>query len=97
MSNIKTVRRNAWLLSYNDLTPAKQADVLSFIESEEIADEDQSGAYFFFYKGIIYDVREFERTETEGWDGVYGLNAFAAVYVRLSDDGDYVDVGFHCE
>jgi len=58
--NIKTVRRAAWLLSYNDLSEDKKGDI------DLPEEEDQSGAYFFFYQGIIYDTREFMRTETEG-------------------------------
>ena len=63
----------------------------------EYKDNEDSGELesCFTYQGQTWFLSEFLRftppSET-GYHGYHGLNAFAALYVKLSDDGDAVKV-----
>lgn len=72
----------------------KEREQFDYYTSQEI--DDQS---FFRFKGNIYDIGEFMRTqaggalERAGWDGADGQSAFHAVVVHLCTDGESVVVG----
>lgn len=86
---------STFLISYFDL-PESAVSEFDYIE-----EDDKTSTRFFEYDGFYYDSAEFQRVTKPGdmdeWDGYYGLNYFAALLIKLSDDGDSVRVGLYSE
>jgi hypothetical protein len=79
---------------WDELTEAEKAE-LDYIEGEE----NQSDFSGFRFKGNVWDIGEFVRTEEEGplrkgdWHGVSGQSAFHGVVVHLCENHGQVVVG----
>ena len=91
-----TIRTNnvpRLLLDAYELTAAERASV------SPLADDDDAGS-FFRYRGSVYALADFMRTEpggeleAAGWQGYAADSFYSAVVVRIcSDDADRVVVG----
>ena len=73
------------ILYWNELTDTER-ETLDYVN-------DDSGI-FFRYRGDIYDIGEFMRTDIPGWDGVMGTSYFSGVLIKLTDDNDHVIVAY---
>lgn len=57
-------------------------------------DAGEDGVTFFRYRGRLYSLSEFMRTDLAGWDGIATDSFFSGTVVRfLPDDEDRVVVG----
>ena len=97
MSGPIEVRTNnvpRWTCNWHELSDAEKAE-FDYLDTEQRQDD----ATFFRYKGQVWDLGEFVRTEKggdlrrAGWIGVSSQSAFHAVVVKLANDGDQVVVG----
>ena len=72
----------------------KQRKEFDYINWDD-ADMGKTSPLFFKYKGQLYDLGEFMRTDIEGWDGVAGDTYFSGVLVKFDnqEDLDTVIVG----
>lgn len=68
----------------------------------ELTDEEQKefdyidnidDARFFRYRGVVYDIDDFERTSIEGWEGIMCESFFSAIVIKFDTDGEKVKVG----
>jgi hypothetical protein len=85
--NIRTNNHVRPLLGFYDLSYRGRAKVGSAYDE---------GAQFVWYKKEVYAMDDFVGTtapEFEGWHGVYPESYFSGVLVRLSDDGETVQMG----
>jgi hypothetical protein len=86
--NIRTNNHARPLLGFYDLSEKERTEVGSAY--------DIVGAQFVRYKEWVYAMDDFVGTtapEFEGWHGVYPESYFSGVLVRLSDDGETVQMG----
>ena len=85
---MKIVTNNSYreLLDYNDLTTKEKVD---------IGMENMEEGRFFRYRGSIYDLSEFIRSDSFGeeWQGVLHLTYDSGVLVAVSACGDGIKVG----
>jgi hypothetical protein len=58
-------------------------------------DNGNNSVSFFRYKGQLYDLGDYERSDTqfEGWDGYYSETFFSGIVFRYVDDFEQVVVG----
>ena len=71
---------------------------LSTKEREEFDYLDDNGFHaqsFLRYRGIVYDMGEFERSNVAGWDGQHVDTFFSAVLVKYSEDMEQVKVALY--
>ena len=83
---IKTNNQYRNLMSAHELSPAE-------LKAFDYLGEDEGT--FFRYRGNVYDLGEFMRTDSKdlkGWDGFSADTYFSGVAVKLSEDGDQVKV-----
>ena len=91
--SIKTNSQARELLYLSDFSEKDQTKIrqdYNWMDREDI--EVNYG--FFRYRGNIYHLQDFARYSDDYWDGCYGLNYFAAVLIKLTNDCDRVVVGF---
>ena len=70
------------------LKPKERAD-FDYIDADDFDLHD-----FLRYRGVVYDVGEFEVTNVKGWDGQHVDSYFSAVLIRFGGgDHDRVQVG----
>ena len=68
-----------------ELTEKQRAD-FDYIDEEEIMSHD-----FLKYRGIVYDVGSFERSNVAGWDGQFCDSFFSAILIKFDPkDSDRV-------
>ena len=75
------------ILSSSDLTPK---------ELEEFDYLPQGQGAFMRYKGLVYDLGTFIKTQSEAlseWDALHSDTAFSGIVIKVSPDGDAVKVG----
>lgn len=81
-------------------------DLLTWFDIPESAQKDldwaKDGDGFFCYRGVWYNLGQFERLRggplTDlGWEGGHADSFFSGVVVKISPDGDRVQVGTYCE
>lgn len=84
---IKTNHQSRFLLDWWELTE-KEKKEFDYIENEEDA-----MCRFFRYKGVVYDVNEFQTTTTlpeqhplKGWDGIHPDSFFSGVAICFTGD-----------
>ena len=81
-----------------DLTPSEREKCGSWLDWDAI-EAGTAGATFFRYRGWLYSLDEFMRTDDggelriAGWDGSMADTYFSGVVIRLLDDGERVIVG----
>ena len=63
-------------------------------EREELDYIDDDNGMFFRYRGDIYDIGEFMRTDIPGWDGAIGTSYFSGILIKLTDDNERVIVAY---
>ena len=91
--SIKTNNQPRELLYLSDFSNKDQTKIRS--DYDWMEEDDLEFNYGFFrYRGIIYHLQDFSRHTGDFWDGCHGLNYFAAVLIKLTDDCDHVIVGF---
>lgn len=85
---VTTQQENAELLSWLDLSEPEQ------IEMDHVEYDDQTSTRFFRHQGVLYDTADFMVDDrVPEWHAGYPLNAFAMLMIRLSGDGESVDIG----
>jgi hypothetical protein len=72
-------------LSAYDLT-SKELESFNYLEEGE--------GSFIRYKGRVWDLGEFIRTDLKGWDGISSDTYFSGAVIKLSEDGEAVKVGY---
>ena len=75
----------------HELTATERAE-FDYLDWSAI-DEGNDSATFFRYRGTLYDLGEFMRTDLPGWDGIATDSFFSVTVVKLVDDGEAVIVG----
>jgi len=101
MSKFNIVTNNAYRLAldWSDLTETER------VEFDYVEDTDQAVARFVRYKGVTYDLHEFqlprglpESSPLHEWDAYQSDSFFSGVVVRYDPaDNDYVVMGtFYC-
>tara|TARA_R110000796_G_scaffold69442_1_gene158395 strand:- start:294 stop:557 length:264 start_codon:yes stop_codon:yes gene_type:complete len=73
------------ILNAYDLT-SRELEAFDYLEEGE--------GSFIRYKGRIWDLGEFMRTDLKGWDGISSDTYFSGSVIKLSEDGDTVKVGY---
>jgi len=73
------------LLTEYDLT-SKELESFDYLEDGE--------GSFIRYKGRVWELGEFTRTEIEDWDGISSDTYFSGAVIKLSEDGETVKVGY---
>jgi hypothetical protein len=73
------------LLNAYDLT-SKELESFDYLEDGE--------GSFIRYKGRVWELGEFTRTEIEDWDGISSDTYFSGAVIKLSEDGEAVKVGY---
>lgn len=91
--SIKTNNQPRKLLYLSDFNDKDQAKIRRDYDWMEI--DDLEFPYGFFkYRGMIFHLQDFSRYNGDFWDGCHGLNYFAAVLIKLTDDCDHIILGF---
>ena len=49
---------------------------------------------FIRYKGRVWELGEFTRTDLEGWDGISSDTYFSGAVIKLSEDNETVKIGY---
>jgi hypothetical protein len=49
---------------------------------------------FIRYKGRVWELGEFTRTDLEGWNGINHDTYFSGVLIKLSKDSEAVKIGY---
>ena len=62
------------------------------LESFDYLEEGEGS--FIRYKGDVWDLGEFMRTDLKDWDGISSDTYFSGAVIKLSEDGDTVKVGY---
>jgi len=62
------------------------------LESFDYLEEGEGS--FIRYKGCVWDLCEFMRTDLKDWDGISSGTYFSGAVIKLSEDGDTVKVGY---
>lgn len=78
-------------LDAGELEPTERAE-FDYLDWTAIEAGEES-ALFFRYRGQLYDIGEFQRTDLPGWDGIATDTFFSGTVIRLVDDGESVIVG----
>lgn len=89
--NIITNNQPRELLTSHDLSDSERQDFDYYSDSEL----DELGYHFFRYRGQVYSMDNFMRTnsdELSDWDGVQGMTYFSGVLVKYTECGDGVIV-----
>ena len=88
MTDVKYITNHHWRnLTYGyELTQAERAN-FDYIEDEEFDMHN-----FLRYRGRVYDVDEFMRTDDPAWDGFLGDSFFSGIAIKLSEDGEHAQV-----
>lgn len=89
---IKTNNQFRFLVNGYDLTEKQRKEFSQYDEKELDA------AYFFEYKGQLYDVADFTKieqgdTDFSEWDAVLGTSYFDGVLIKMSGCSEKVKVG----
>lgn len=82
---ITTNNHSRNLLTEYDLT-SKELESFDYLEDGE--------GSFIRYKGRVWELGEFTRTEIEDWDGISSDTYFSGAVIKLSEDGETVKVGY---
>lgn len=81
-------------LYYNELPENLKEDVSWIADSEE-----QVFERIAVYKGNAYPLSEFTRINNipafEGWHGYIADTFFSGVLIKISEDGDFYQIGFY--
>lgn len=91
---VKTNLMPRYRIDWYELSEAEQKE-LDYIDS----DEQEAAFSGFRFKGQVWDLGEFVRTEEGGalhkadWHGCSAQSAFHGVVVHMCSDNDYVVVG----
>ena len=75
-----------------ELLPAEREE-FDYLDWDAIERGEGYNDQFFRYKGEVYDLGEFERSNVAGWDGQQTDTFFSATLVRYVDDYERVVVG----
>lgn len=87
-------RQPRWLIGWDQLSEKERAE-FDYLDSRD----KQYDASFVRYKGWVYDMSCFMRTEPgslwhkAGWHGTQHDSAFSGVVIHLTDDSDFVVMG----
>ena len=69
-------------------------------EFDYMNDADFDSAMFFKYRGQVYALAEFLRTEgdllAQGWQGICNQTYFSGLVVKITQSCQYVVVGRYC-
>jgi hypothetical protein len=82
---ITTNNHSRNLLTEYDLT-SKELESFDYLEDGE--------GSFIRYRGRVWELGEFTRTEIEDWDGISSDTYFSGAVIKLSEDGETVKVGY---
>ena len=82
---ITTNNHSRNLLTEYDLT-SKELESFDYLEDGE--------GSFIRYRGRVWELGEFTRTEIEDWDGISSDTYFSGAVIKLSEGGDTVKVGY---
>lgn len=74
-NNIPREIIDAWSLT------AKEREEFDYLDWDKI-EQGNDSASFFRYKGELYDLGEFMRAETPGWDGIQSWSFSNGLFVR---------------
>lgn len=81
-----------------ELSPKERAE-FDYLDWQAIEDGCDS-ATLFRYKGVLYDLREFQRVQPNSlfdpWDGYMSDSFFSGLVIRLVDNGERCVVGRYC-
>lgn len=104
MSRVITNHVPRLLVDASELT-AREREDFDYLDWSEFGGPDntydgrlpaiaEGDVEFFRYRGRLYDIGEFMRTDVPGWDGIRTDTFFSGVLVRFcADDQDRVVVG----
>jgi hypothetical protein len=73
------------------LEEQKEFDYLDW----EALEKGEDSASFFRYKGMLYDLGNFLRTDISGWDGYSADSFFSGILVKYTDDNEGIIVGMY--
>jgi hypothetical protein len=79
------------VLDASELTERERAE-FDYLDWRAI-DAGTGSASFFRYRGQLFDLGEFLRTNLAPWDGIATDTFFSATVVRYVEDGERVIVG----
>lgn len=91
--SIKTNNQPRQLLYLSDFSERDQAKIRQDYDWMD-KDDIEFNYGFFKYRGTIFHLQDFQRYSDNSWDGCYGLNYFASILIKLTDDYDHIIVGF---
>jgi hypothetical protein len=91
--SIKTNNQPRELLYLSDFSDKDQAKIRRDYDWMEEYDLEFNYG-FFKYRGMIFHLQDFSIYNGDFWDGCHGLNYFAAVLIKLTDDCDHIVLGF---
>lgn len=83
------------LIDAAELSPKERAE-FDYLPWEDI-DAGIASATFLRYRGPLYDLGEFMRSDAfPSWDGYASDSYFSGIVVRLVDNGERCIVGRYC-
>jgi hypothetical protein len=86
------------LISAFELPPAKYSELRK--EFDYLEDADFDYAMFFEYRGQVYPLAEFIRTEgdllAQGWQGICNQTYFSGLVVKIVESCERIVVGRYC-
>ena len=95
---IKTNNVPREVVDASELTTSERAD-FEYMDWEAL-EAGADSASFFRYRGVVYDLGEFQRSSglpadspLNDWDGFLSESYFSAIVVRYCDDYEWVVVG----
>lgn len=95
---VKTNNVPRELISAFELSGAQHSKLRK--EFDYLSDEDFDSAMFFKYRGVIYALGEFLRTEgdllAQGWQGILNETFFSGIVVKIVESCEYIVVGRYC-
>jgi len=86
------------LVSAFELPPMKYSELRK--EFDYLEDADFDNAMFFEYRGQVYALADFIRTEgdilRDGWQGILGETYFSGIVVKIIESCERIVVGRYC-
>ena len=86
------------LISTFELSTAKYSELRK--EFDYLDDQDFDYAMFFEYRGQVYALADFMRTEGdilhEGWQGILNETFFSGIVVKIIESCERIVVGRYC-
>lgn len=86
------------LISAFELPPAKYSELRK--EFDYLEDADFDHAMFFEYRGQVYALANFMRTEgdllAQGWQGICNQTYFSGLVIKIVESCERIVVGRYC-